>query len=163
MSEEHLVKYPDPILNTPCEEFNFNTPPGDPKELAIGLMQIMNQHNAVGLAANQVGVPFRVFVMKGHPENFVCFNPKIVYNSPETELLEEACLSFPGVNVKIKRSKNIRVRFQTPSGETLTTSFEGLTARVFQHEMDHLDGILFFNRANRYHRDKALKGFYNVK
>jgi peptide deformylase len=121
----------------------------------------MNQFNGVGLSANQVGIPFRVFVMRSSPENFVCFNPKIVYYSEDTETLEEGCLSFPLVNVKIKRSKHIRVRFQVPSGETVSMSFDGLTARVFQHEIDHLDGKLFVNRANRYHRDKALKGYYD--
>ena len=160
MSEDLLIKYPHSILSTPCESFDFNNPPGDPKELALGMMQIMNRYNAVGLAANQVGIPFRVFVMKSSPENFACFNPKIVHYSDDKELLEEACLSFPGVNVKVKRSKHIRVRFQAPSGETISLPFEGLTARVFQHELDHLDGILFFNKANRYHRDKALKDFY---
>lgn len=158
---DHLVKYPDPILTTPCEDFNFQNPPGDPNELALALMQIMNEYNAVGLAANQVGVPYRVFVMRGYPENYVCFNPKIVYYSESKDLAEEACLSFPGVTAKIKRSKDIKVRFQTPSGETSTMNFSGLTARVFQHELDHIDGVLFFNRANRYHREKALKGFHN--
>jgi peptide deformylase len=160
MSNEHLIKYPDPLLTTPCEDFNFSNSPGNPNELAVALMQIMNDYNGVGLSANQVGVPYRVFVMRGYPENFVCFNPKIVLTSNETELLDEACLSFPGINVKIKRPKDIKVRFQTPSGETTTMNFSGLTARTFQHELDHLDGILFFNRANRYHREKALKGFY---
>jgi peptide deformylase len=163
MSEEHLVKYPDPILTTPCDPFDFDNPLGDPSELSVALIKLMNDYKAIGLAANQVGIPYRVFVMKGYPENFVCFNPKIINHSNETELLDEACLSFPGVNVKVKRSKEIRVRFQTPSGETATMNFSGLTARVFQHELDHLDGKLFFNRANRYHRDKALKGFHNVK
>ena len=99
--------------------------------------------------------------MRGYPENYVCFNPRIVYSSPEVTSMEEACVSFPGVTVKVKRSKEIRVRFQTPSGMLVTKKFDGLTARTFQHELDHLDGILFFNRANRYHREKALKGFYN--
>jgi peptide deformylase len=75
--------------------------------------------------------------------------------------MDEACLSFPGVTAKIKRSREIRVRFQAPSGAVVTQKFEGLTARIFQHELDHLDGVLFFNRAGRYHREKALKGFYN--
>jgi peptide deformylase len=161
MTEETILKYPNKMLTTPCEAFDFANPPGNPNELAIGLMQVMNQYNGVGLAANQVGIPLRVFVMKGAPENFVCFNPKIVVASEEQELLEEGCLSFPGVNVKVKRPKSIKARFQTPSGETTTMTFTGLTARVFQHELDHLDGIVFFNRANRYHRDKALRGYYN--
>jgi peptide deformylase len=154
---EQIIKYPDSILTTPCEEFNFSDPPGDPSELAVGLIQIMNENYAVGLAANQVGIPLRVFVMRGYPDNFVCFNPKIVNVSDEVELLEEACLSFPGVSVKIKRPKEIKVRFQTPSSEVTTMNFSGLTARVFQHELDHLDGILFYNRANKYYRDRALK------
>lgn len=161
MTDEHLIKYPNPILTTPCVDFDFRNPPGEPSELSIGLMQIMNQHNGVGLAANQVGIPYRVFVMRGDPENLVCFNPKIVSSSKETTLMEEACLSFPGVTVKVKRPKEIRVRFQTPSGEATTMTFGGMTARIFQHELDHLDGILFFNRANKFHRDKALKRFYN--
>lgn len=163
MSENTILVYPDPMLTTPCEEFDFQNPPGSPYDLALGLMQIMNDHNAVGLAANQVGIPLRVFVMRNTPENFVCFNPKIVYHSPETELQEEGCLSFPGIDVKIKRSKNIRVRFQVPSGETISMSFDGLTARVFQHELDHLDGKLFFNRANKYHRDLAFKKSNKLK
>ena len=161
MSDDQIITYPNPLLSAPCEDFNFNNPPGDPKELAIGLMQLMNHYNAVGLAANQVGVPYKVFVMKGDPENYVCFNPKIVYYSDDKEVLEEGCLSFPGVNVKVKRPKSIRVRFQTPSGEVVTKSFGGLTARVFQHELDHVNGQLFINRANKYHRDKAMKEYYN--
>jgi peptide deformylase len=156
MSEE-ILKYPNSLLTTPCEEFDFSNPPGDPNDLAVGLIQIMNNNNAVGLAANQVGIPLRVFVMRSSPQNLVCFNPKIVDSSKEVELLEEGCLSFPNVNVKIKRSKEIRVRFQTPSGETTTMNFSGLTARVFQHELDHLNGVLFYNRANKYYRDRALK------
>jgi peptide deformylase len=77
--------------------------------------------------------------------------------------LPEACLSVPGVSVKVKRAGEIRVRFQTPSGLTTTKTFNGLTAKTIQHEIDHLDGIMFFNRANRYHRDKAMKGYYNGK
>lgn len=158
-----LVKYPDPILTTALEDFDFFNTPQTPLEIATKLMTVMNDCSAVGLAANQIGLPHRVFVMRGHPENFVCFNPRIVHRGAEQSSMEEACLSFPGVTVKIKRPTEIRVRFQAPSGAVVTQKFEGLTARVFQHELDHLDGVLFFNRAGRYHREKALKGFYNVK
>ena len=157
-----LVKYPDPILSTPVPEFDFDDPPESPTDVATRLILEMNGHKGIGLSANQLGHPYRVFCMRGHPENYVCFNPKIVYTSPEVTLMEEACVSFPGVTVKVKRPKDIRVRFQTPSGAVVTHKFEGLTARTFQHEMDHLDGNMFFNRANRFHREKALKGFYNV-
>lgn len=158
-----ILKYPHVSLITPTTPFDFSNPPGDPQELSTAMMQVMNDYNAVGISANQLGIPFSVFVLRGHPYNFVCFNPKIVYFSPEQEIEEEGCLSFPGVNIKVKRSKNIRVRFQTPSGEFTTQSFTGLTARAFQHEMDHLDGKLFINRASRVHRDKAMRKFYNER
>lgn len=156
-----IIKYPDPILSRPVPEFDFNYPPESPSDIATKLISEMNSHKGISISANQLGLPHRVFCMRGYPENYVCFNPRIVYNSDEVTLLEEACVSFPGINVKVKRSKEIRVRFQTPSGAVTTQKFEGLTARTFQHELDHLDGILFFNRANRYHREKALKGYYN--
>ena len=144
----------------PIDLFNFNTPPEAPSDISLELMKAMNETLGIGISANQIGKLYRVFCMRGYPDNFVCFNPKIVYYSKEQELLEEACLSLPGVNIKIKRSKEIRVRFQTPSSEIITKTFSGLTARTFQHELDHLDGILFINRANRYHRDQAMKGYY---
>lgn len=158
-----IVKYPDSLLTTPTQPFNFMKPPTNPGDLALQLMQVMNDNDGVGLAANQIGIPYSVIAIKGYPENFVFFNPKIVNESAETELMDEACLSFPGVNVKIKRPKEIRLRFQTPSGGVDTRTFNGLTARIIQHELDHLNGVLFINRANRYHREKAMKGYYNVK
>jgi len=156
-----LVKYPNPILSTPVPEFDFDNSPISPGEFATELLKTMNSFNGVGLSSNQVGLRYRAFAMRSYPENFVCFNPKIVYHSDNVTLMDEACLSFPGITVKVKRPNEIRVRFQTPSGMIVTKKFEGLTARTFQHEMDHLDGLLFFNRANRYHREKALKGYYN--
>lgn len=156
-----IVKHPDPILTSPVIEFDFYYPPEPPVDIAKMLLSEMNKNNLVGLSANQLGLPYRVFCLRGYPENLICFNPKIVHHSDEMSLMEEACLSFPKVSVKIKRPNEIRVRFQTPSGVTTTKKFEGLTARTFQHELDHLNGDLFFNRANRYHREKALKGFYN--
>jgi peptide deformylase len=117
----------------------------------------MYDWNGLGLAANQVGVPYRVFAMRGAPENFVCFNPRIVQAAAENIILEEGCLSFPGLLVKVKRPKHIRVRFQTPNGDTRTETFIGMTARIFQHELDHLDGRLYFNRANKYHKEIAMK------
>jgi peptide deformylase len=123
----------------------------------------MYDSNGVGLSANQVGLPYRVFSMRGAPENFVCFNPKLVQPSEMEVILEEGCLTYQGLLVKIKRPQHIRVRFTTPNGETLTKQFTGMTARTFQHELDHLDGIIFYNRANRYHRDQALRKWKNSK
>jgi peptide deformylase len=153
----NLVDAKDPILKTKCEEFDFINPPFDPIEFSKDLIKFMYDNNGLGLAANQVGVSYRIFAMRGAPENFVCFNPKIVLPSSEQVILEEGCLTYPGLLVKIKRSQHIKVRFRTPNGETLTKTFTGMTARIFQHELDHLDGIEFFSRANKYHREQAFK------
>jgi len=156
-----VIRYPNSILTTRTIDFDFNNPAEDPYQIVERMLQVMQKYNGVGLSANQIGLPYRVFVMRGTEYNFACFNPKIVSMSEETNILEEGCLSFPGVNLKIKRSLEVRLRFQTPNGGTETKVFNGLTARVIQHEIDHLDGIAFINRANRYHRDKAMKGYYN--
>jgi peptide deformylase len=152
-----LVKADDHILTTPCESFDFSNPPFEPIEFSKDLVKFMYDNNGIGLAANQVGVPYRVFAMRGHPENFVCYNPKVVMYGNEQVTLEEGCLTYSGFTVKIKRSQHIRVRFQTPNGETRTDTFTGMTARIFQHELDHLDGVLYFNRAIRYHKELAFK------
>lgn len=158
-----LVKASDPILTTPCKEFDFNNPPFDPIEFAVELVKFMYDNNGLGLAANQVGVPYRIFAMRGQPENFVCFNPRIVMPSVEEIMLDEGCLTYPGMAVKVKRPRHVRVRFTMANGETRTETFTGMTARVFQHELDHLDGIVFYNKANRYHREQALKRYNSGK
>ena len=152
-----LVSHTSEILTKPCEPFDFLNPPFDPIEFSKDLVKTMYDYNGIGLAANQVGVPYRIFAMRAAPENFVCFNPRIVQPSEAEIVLEEGCLTFKGLQVKVKRPQHVRVRFQTPNGETLTKQFTGISARIFQHELDHLDGIVFYNRANRYHREQALK------
>jgi len=147
----------DPILKEECKEFDFANPLFDPIEFSKNLIQTMYDNNGIGLSANQVGVPYKIFAMRGTPADFVCFNPRIVMPSNEVIILEESCLSFPSLIIKIKRPRHVRVRFQGPSGETVTQQFTGMTARVFQHEMDHINGLLFYTRANRFHREKAFK------
>lgn len=117
----------------------------------------MYDWNGLGLSANQVGVSYSIFAMRGSPQNFVCFNPKIVQHSEQMIDLEESCLSYPGLVVKVKRSQHVRVRFALPNGEIKTETFTGMTARVFQHEFDHINGLTFYNKASRIHRDRALE------
>lgn len=152
-----LVNQNDPILKTSCKDWDFNNPAFDLISFGTELVKFMLQSNGIGLAANQVGVPYRIFAMRGSPQHFVCINPKIVMPGKETVVLEEGCLTYPGLLVKIKRPQHIRVRFNTPNGDVLTKQFTGLTARIFQHELDHLDGVTFYERANRYHREQAFK------
>lgn len=109
----------------------------------------------VGLAANQVGINYRVVSIKGIDS--CLFNPIIVYRSDDTDLLEEGCLSYPGLYVKVPRALTIRVRYMTAVGETVTKTYTHMTARVIQHEVDHLDGLTFHSRAHPIHRDRAMR------
>lgn len=152
-----LVDKNDPVLLNPCKPFDFLMPPFEINDFARELVSFMYEKNGIGLAANQVGVPYRIFSMRAAPENFVCVNPKIVMFSNEKIVLEEGCLTYPNLLVKVKRSQHIRVRFETPNGDVLTKKFTGLSARIFQHEMDHLDGMIFYNRANKFHKDQSLR------
>jgi peptide deformylase len=157
-----LVEYNDNILTSECLPFDFQNSDVDPEELAIELVNFMRDNNGIGLAANQVGLNYRVFAMEGEPA-YVCFNPRIVIPGEELVVLEEACLSFPGMSIKVKRPKVIKVRFEGPDGETYTKTFTGMSSRIFQHELDHLDGIRMIDRANRFHREKALKNWKLLK
>lgn len=159
----NIVDSSDPILRQKTQQFDFNTPPFEPVEFAQQLVKTMYDNNGLGLAANQVGFPYAIFAMRGHPENFVCFNPRIIWTDDETIVLEEGCVSFPNLFVRIKRPRSIRVRFQTPNGEVRTDRFEGISARIFQHELDHLNGVIFYTRANKYHRDQAMRRWRNDK
>ena len=146
----------NPILREVMPVFDFKNPVVDPGQLYTDLAETMREHNGMGLSANQIGVRARAFVMRA--EDIIgVFNPRIVETTTETVILEEGCLSYPNLFVKIKRPKSIKVRFTTPDGETSTKTFTGITARVFLHEMDHLDGIVHTSRANPYHLEQARK------
>ena len=152
-----LVKSTDPVLKRKCDYFDFHNPPFDPIEFSHELVKCMYEHNGLGLAANQVGISLRIFALRGSPQNYVCFNPRIVWTSEEEVLLEEGCLTYPNLIAKVKRPRFIRARFNLPNGTLRTEKFIGMTARCFQHEFDHLEGIVFYEKANRYHREQAFK------
>lgn len=157
-----LVSSNDKILTTKCEDFDFENPPFDPIAFSHELIKFMYENNGMGICANQIGLGYRIFALRATPENFVIFNPRIVGSSTQQVVLEESCLSFKGLVVKVKRPQHIRMRFQTPNGETMTKQFTGITARCVQHEIDHLNGILFYNKANRFHRETALRKWKNL-
>lgn len=161
LSLPNLVDPKNEVLNTELDNFDFNNPPVDSEQLAISMVAFMRENNAIGLAANQLGLPYRVFAMEGEPA-YVCFNPRIVMSGTEQVTLEEACLTFPDLYVKVKRPRDIKVRFTGPDGEVYTKTFTGMTARIFQHELDHLDGVSMLDRASFIHREQALKK-YKIK
>lgn len=146
----------DPILSTKLERFDFDNPPTDPIQLAKDLTETMISHNGIGLAANQCGLPYRVFVIKSNPV-FACFNPLIVDLGNEVNEYDEGCITFPKLFLKISRYSSIRVRFTMPNGLTETKKFAGLTARVFQHELDHVNGIKFTTHSKPLKLRNAIK------
>jgi peptide deformylase len=151
-----LVDDNHPALKQVALHFDFSNPPTDPIQLAKDLTETMIANQGIGLSANQVGLPYRVFVLTGETV-YACFNPRIVDFSPEQIYWQEGCLSYPGLIVKIKRPRSVKVRFTMPNGVTETMKFEGLTARCFQHELDHLNGICYIDQANPIHKEKAMR------
>ena len=152
----NLVNYNSVILEQKVPLFDFNNPPINPLDLARNLLETMRIHRGIGMSANQVGLAYRVFVMEGDPP-FACFNPKIVDMSQEQAEMLEGCISYPTVSAKITRPGHIRVRFTTPEGQVCTKKFTGMTARIFQHELDHLEGVSFLKKMGSFHRERALR------
>lgn len=140
----------DPILKAPTLPFDFQNPPIDPAYLATSLFETMFKAKGLGLTASQVGLPYSVFVCGYDNSNKqVFFNPKIVEESEEKVLDIEGCLSFRNMFVNIERPKEIVVAYQHVNGEYRTAKFEGLTARVVCHEIDHINGITFNKRCGK--------------
>lgn len=116
-------------------------------DVANLLIDAQKRFGGIGLSANQVGLENRCFVA-GVDDNIVAyFNPEITYKSEETALSEEGCLSFPGLYIKIRRPITINIMYQSYTGEYMVKQVTGLTARIIQHEVDHLNGITFIDRA----------------
>jgi peptide deformylase len=153
----NLISDTDTFLYQPCQEFDFTNPPFDAKEFAQQLYQSMTHHNGLGLSANQVGVPYRIFAIRIDVDPLVIFNPKIVDQSENEILLDEGCLSFPLLYMKVKRPDWVRIRFQTHDGETHTELYGGMTARVILHEYDHMEGVTFKTRASKFVLDRAMR------
>jgi peptide deformylase len=152
-----LVEYNSPILHKPCSKWDFVNPEFDLISFSEKLVEKMRESRGIGLAANQVGVPYKIFAMYGDP-TFVVVNPRILDVSPDMVTLEEGCLSYPGLLVKVKRPIWVCARFNYPNGKAATHRFEGMTARVFLHEYDHIEyGHTFLDQSNSIYREKARK------
>ena len=160
-----LVKETNSILYKRCDPFDFNEPIIDPYQLVDQLHKIRREGKGVGLAAPQVGLATQVLVIgmgdfttEGVSDYDQCFfNPVITRFSDETIVMIEGCLSFPDLVVKVKRPKDIEVTWYSEEGSECSQSFGGMTSRILQHEIDHLDGITFLKRADRFHLNKAQK------
>lgn len=141
-----LVHEEHPILQQALLEFDFDNPPVNPIEFASSLVETCKLHRGLGLSANQCGFPHRVFVM-GSDDNYVAFfNPEIINVSKDQVHMIEGCLSFPFLGLRITRPAEIGVRYQDFNGEWKGTTLSGLSARCFQHELDHMNGVVYTNK-----------------
>jgi peptide deformylase len=152
-----IRKFGDPVLRTrarPVERFD--------EQLADEVQrmgQLMSEALGVGLAATQVGILHRLLVYRVGPQGPVAalVNPEIEWKGRETEALEEGCLSLPGVLLDVERPIHVRVRGTDERGQGVVIEASGLEARVIQHEIDHLDGVLILDRAPREARKEAMR------
>ena len=133
------------VLNKIARPVDF-TFPWKNQRLANDLLEFMISQNGIGLAAPQVGISQRVFVMKMGLRSWACFNPEIMEHSDDFTNFDEGCLSFPGDQCTISRPNVIRVRYRTATGDIVQEELIGLASRCFQHELDHLDGITMHDR-----------------
>jgi peptide deformylase len=147
----------DPVLKshaTPVDRFDDSL-----RQLCSRMAGIMNDAIGVGLAAPQLGISQRLLVYRVGPDApvIVLANPEFEWSSGDEEAGEEGCLSIPGVTVDVERPVHVRVRALDEEGEERRVEASGLEARVIQHEMDHLDGVLILERTSREERKRALR------
>jgi len=157
-----LITYPNEILDNSMPDFNFDDPIMDPRELEELMVKLMYAENGIGLAAPQCGVNARVFTMytrnlTGVTEPFAVFNPKILAVSDEQIQDYEGCLSFPNLMLPIKRPENVVAEFLDRDKNTCIIRFDGIDARCFLHEYDHLEGVCFTSKVSKLKLDLAIK------
>jgi peptide deformylase len=148
MSKLNLVLYGDPVLKTRADRIDLMS--ADTESLAMEMVEVMHDHAGLGLAAPQVGISKRLIVVRVYEDDrpLILLNPEITLRSGVSER-EEGCLSLPGVGTTLKRAENIRVRATDLQGKPVELEASGLAARAFQHEVDHIDGILIIDRMGR--------------
>jgi len=123
--------------------------------LATSMIDLMRQENGMGLAAPQIGISRRLFVMEINGQIWHFFNPEITEHSRNQEEFNEACLSFPGDHCIITRPAEISVKYQDHRGEWREEKFSGIPSRCFQHELDHLNGVTMWDRYKEQHAEQS--------
>ena len=153
----NLVLEDDPILRKRCQLFDFDNPQEDPIKLTEELLNAMEKYEGMGLSACQIGVDLKVFVMRFNGDAIACFNPRITYYSEETTYMREGCLSYPGLYFPVTRSQGINAAYSGKEGDEMSGSFIDISAKIFQHEYDHMLGKLYVEYASAYMMRNARK------
>lgn len=160
-SDAELVDFKSDILHESTKPFVFGK--DNVSEISVKLLNTKSEMRGYGLAAPQIGIDISVFSFLDE----VVFNPEILEESQILETVLEGCLSYPGIWIAVKRPIAIKVRYQTVTGDFLERDLDGLEARIFQHEFDHLKGITFTDTASNLKLkraiEKAVKNGYTYK
>ena len=166
MKELKLITPTDPRVQSAIAPFNNDMLKDegfkDRKELSEAMFDTMKKYGGIGLSANQVGLPFNMFVLGDHPEiekglKMTCFNPMIISSSVEEETMKEGCLTFPFVFLNITRPRKVVVKYEDENGDLKEGSLDGMISRVFQHEYDHMLGKTFVDGVSKMKLDMAYK------
>lgn len=167
-----LIPPQDPRVQTLVAPFSDDmlkdTDIKDRKDLSDKMFKTMNKYSGLGLSANQCGLPFRMFVMGDNlllenGEKLAAFNPKIIEKLPtdlryrEEILMKEGCLTFPFLFLNISRPRIVEVEYEDVEGKVIKKDLDGMFSRVYQHEYDHMQGILFTDRASKLKLNMAKK------
>jgi|TARA_B110000967_G_C18384595_1_gene316910 peptide deformylase len=153
-----LIKYPNEMLAREVKDVDLENPGFDPVELKAEMVKFMIDNNGIGLAANQIGLDAKVFVMGDSVENStICINPTVLQYTEETQNDIEGCLSFPNVYVKIKRPTEILAEWYNENLEKQTVKIDGYSAKCYLHELDHLLGITMKDRTSTLKWNMASK------
>ena len=157
-NDPRLLMQVAPFMDDTLEQFGF----ADRKELSKIMYDNMAKYGGLGLSANQLGLPYRMFVMGGHPQIEdgkvrSVFNPLINDVSPESINLKEGCLSFPFLFLSIKRPKWCSVKYTNENGEEIEETLHGMSARIFMHENEHMNGYVFTDLVSKLKLERAEK------
>ena len=162
MALRHIITLPDPklrLVSKPIERIDESL-----RKLMDDMIETMHQAPGVGLAAIQIAEPIRLLVVdvarkEEPPQPQVFVNPEILWSSDERSTYEEGCLSIPEYYAEVERPASVRVRGWDREGQAREVLAEGLLATVLQHEIDHLDGVLFIDHISKLKRDRVIKKF----
>lgn len=156
-----IIYYGDPVLREVSKEVTEIT--DETRKILDEMLETMREESGVGLAANQVGLTQRFFVCEAEGKVKKIINPEIVEAGEEEVEMEEGCLSIPGIYKRVKRPEKIKVKYLNEKGETVEEELDGFWARVFQHELDHLDGVLFIDKLSPLNKRLISKKLAQIK
>ena len=166
MKELKLIQPTDPRVNNAIAPFVDDMLKDedikDRQELSDAMFESMSKYGGIGLSANQVGLPFNMFVIGGHPSiekglKMTCFNPMIVSASEETVRMKEGCLTFPFIFLDIERPRKVVVKYTDNKGDLQEAHLDGMMSRIFQHEYDHMLGRNFTEKVSKFKLKRAME------